>query len=125
MSNIHRFPPREPGTLGLKGVGYWASEYQPDLPRPQNRVDLSWDPAERAIVIAYLKRGQTKQSFRGYDACRMPGCTKRNKGSKDLGDDVYCWPQGFAHYVEDHNVRPPATFVEHVLSRACTRELRS
>ncbi len=35
-------------------------------------------------------------------------------GSMCLTDGTYGWPQGFAHYVEAHGVRPPEEFVRHV-----------
>lgn len=39
---------------------------------------------------------------------------------KDLGcstftDGVYIWPEGYAHYLGTHRVRPPVSFVQHIL----------
>jgi len=40
----------------------------------------------------------------------------RHNGSAELADGTYCWPEGLAHYLEAHQVRPPEEFVEHVVS---------
>jgi hypothetical protein len=40
-----------------------------------------------------------------------------SNGSTDLCDDVWCWPEGLAHYVEVHHVRLPDEFVAHAVSR--------
>ncbi|MBW2667551.1 MAG: hypothetical protein JRE13_14765 [Deltaproteobacteria bacterium] len=34
-------------------------------------------------------------------------------GSADLGDGVWIWPEGLAHYVARHEIRLPNEFVEH------------
>ena len=39
-------------------------------------------------------------------------------GSECQTDGVFIWPEGFAHYLEAHAVRPPEEFVRHVLERA-------
>jgi hypothetical protein len=31
-----------------------------------------------------------------------------------MTDGVYCWPEGLAHYVKEHDVRLPDEFVTHV-----------
>jgi hypothetical protein len=31
-----------------------------------------------------------------------------------MTDGVYCWPEGLAHYINEHDVRLPAEFVAHV-----------
>lgn len=37
-------------------------------------------------------------------------------GCCTLTDGVYVWPEGFAHYVESHHVRPPAAFVRRAVT---------
>ena len=32
------------------------------------------------------------------------------------------WPEGFAHYLEQHDVKPPAEFLEHVRPRLREQE---
>jgi hypothetical protein len=38
-------------------------------------------------------------------------------GSHDLTDGVFVWPEGYAHYIEKHDVKPPREFIEHVLAK--------
>jgi hypothetical protein len=100
---------------GRLGIGYWRSRDEPDLPDPREHVDPSWDPRERARVVAYLTAAERVVQWRGLSPCRLCGCWN---GSACLGDDAYNWPEGFAHYLEAHDVRPPAEFVAHALARS-------
>ena len=38
-------------------------------------------------------------------------------GHLDLCDEVWCWPNGLAHYVESHAIRLPDEFVAHAAAR--------
>ncbi|HEY1693182.1 MAG TPA: hypothetical protein VGG39_13535 [Polyangiaceae bacterium] len=99
-------------------VGYWRGSAPGDeaLPEPQAFVDPSWDPAERAAVVAYLKRGLVAGAWRGYSDCRFRcGRPDEQMGHRDFTDGAYVWPEGYAHYVEDHGVRPPADFAARAL----------
>jgi hypothetical protein len=107
------------GGRELMRVGYWqepgfVSALLSGLPRVEDCVDTNWDPAERARVIGYLKRGKVKDQWMGYSDCRLCGALN---GSACLTDGVYVWPEGFAHYLEAHGVKPPQHFVAHALRR--------
>jgi hypothetical protein len=107
-------------------VGYWrepglvASLFS-SLPFAEDFVDPSWDTApERDFVLAYLRpaplgAGLVHESWMGYSTCRL--CGKSN-GSRCLTDHVFVWPEGLAHYVSDHSLRPDASFVAHILQKA-------
>ena len=101
---------------GRRAIGYWRQDHggEPDLADPRDFVDPSWDTDEKARVIAYVKAGQQVEQWRGYSYCRFCGC---QNGSTCLGDDLFNWPCGFAHYLEAHQVRPSSEFVAHVLAR--------
>ena len=116
------------GDAGKKHIGYWddsdtAWEASPDhrtyeslgrvLPKPQDFVDPDWDPQERAAVVQYLEDGEECQYWRGYSWCRM--CSHNTNGTTDRTDWEWIWPDGFAHYVETHDVKPPAEFIQKVL----------
>jgi hypothetical protein len=101
------------GQLELILIGYWKGENAERWPDPAAFVDHGWDELERDDVARYLTQGFVARTWMGYSPCRF--CGKSN-GAIDLTDGVYLWPEGFAHYVEDHGVRPPAEFVEHVLA---------
>lgn len=106
-------------------IGYWVSKSEPELPDPLDFVDNDWDSDERAKVVAYLQAGETFESWRGSSWCRFEGiegkgrqrppCTQgQGMGYKCLTDGTYVWPQGFAHYIECHGVKPPQEFIDHV-----------
>ena len=91
------------------------------LPDPRDCVDTHWrDTAmgrvEFASVLAHLRSGRTHEAFYGYSWCRI--CHRNDNGTKDLTDGTYVWPEGYAHYIEAHGVKPPQDFIEHVMSKA-------
>jgi hypothetical protein len=81
------------------------------LPHVEAFIDQDWDSTERERIAVYLKRGRVLNSYKGWSTCRL--CKKHN-GSTDLGDDKWLWPEGFAHYVRDHAVKPHEEFLNHV-----------
>lgn len=97
---------------GLRFIGFWYSEDEYMLPDPALYVDTSWDPSERARIAAYLRSAPTVEHWKGYSTCRI--CNLRPLGSTDQCDGTYLWPEGFAHYVESHSVRPDQVFLDHV-----------
>jgi hypothetical protein len=112
-------PPENPGVVaeGVKGIGYWASDHEPlsTLPHPSEYVDEDWYGSKEHIhVLAYLGRQAEVAQYMGQSPCRICG---ENNGSTSMSDGVYVWPQGFAHYLDAHSVKPPQEFIDHVLSR--------
>lgn len=104
-----------------KAIGYWsggpvgtAYPELANLPDPLKFVDTSWDEKEKKLVIDYVREGAVLASWRGMSACRF--CNHLN-GNKCFFDEKFVWPQGFAHYLEKHGVRPPQEFVDHVLAQ--------
>lgn len=102
-------------TEHLVRIGYWASPEAPDLPDPSRFVDPGWDPDEREMIADYLQRGIVARAYLGKSTCRICG---QPAGSLELCDGDYLWPEGLAHYVEAHDVRLPARFIDHVHERA-------
>jgi hypothetical protein len=92
-------------------IGYWSSGSGDEWPKVDEFVDLGWDPEERARIVAYLRRGLVARAYMGYSTCRV--CGQRN-GSVELSDGTYLWPEGLAHYVEQHGVRLSGEFTGHV-----------
>jgi hypothetical protein len=97
--------------MDLVLIGYWCSDRTPHWPDPASFVDLSWDPIEREAVTDYLRRGFVARAYMGHSRCRF--CDEP-VGSLELSDGTFIWPEGLAHYVDQHGVRLPASFVEHV-----------
>jgi hypothetical protein len=84
------------------------------LPDPRDYVDETWDVHEREAVLGYLDGAATAHRWMGFSNCRF--CGKIN-GTTCFGDSEFVWPEGFAHYLREHGVRPPAAFVEHVMGQ--------
>lgn len=100
--------------MKLVRMGYWAGR-EAGWPDVRGFVDESWDRDERIDTLVYLRRGLVARAYLGPSECRF--CGKRN-GSVELTDLVYLWPEGLAHYVEEHGVRLPGEFVAHVRAQA-------
>lgn len=98
-----------------KYIGYWKGDKK-GLPEPEDFVDLTWDASERAKVLEYLKKGEAVHFWRGFSWCRF-GCRGVSMGSQCISDGEWTWPQGFAHYIEVHGIKPPKEFIQKVLSR--------
>ena len=97
-------------------LGYAMGVMQSFLPDPQNFVDTFWDAKEREAVVQYLRMGSVGTRWMGYSYCRFNcGISDAEMGDGTMTDGTYVWPEGFAHYVEKHGVRPPEEFVAHAL----------
>lgn len=99
--------------MQLRAIGFWRSvkDARPVLPDPRDFVDPAWDASEREMVVAYLRAGRRVRPQMGSARCRLCGSST---GSAEQTDGTHLWPEGYAHYVAEHAVRPPAEFVEHV-----------
>jgi hypothetical protein len=100
--------------MTLRLIGYWRSEREPDWPDPHDFIDDTWDATERLVVKHYLLGGTIARAYRGLSLCRICGA---HNGANLLTDGTYAWPDGLAHYVDGHDVRLPAEFVHHAISR--------
>lgn len=105
-------PNAVPTQAGLGHRPLYSTNDERSLPDPRDHIDLSWDAAERKMVIAYLRKAETCVVWRGIAHCRI--CDIMNGGTCK-SDGVYMWPEGYAHYLEKHDVRPPQAFIDHVL----------
>lgn len=86
----------------IRGLGFWAEPGQEDEPDVCGFVTAA--PPDRE-TIAYLRSG-TPFVWRATPwTCLLCG---RPNGSAILTDgERYEWPEGLAHYLEDHGVRLP------------------
>lgn len=69
---------------------------------------------------AYLNHGVLGRLYMGYSTCRV--CGKKDNGDSEYSDGTYVWPSGFAHYVLEHQVRPPDEFVQHAINMTTALE---
>lgn len=104
---------RRRARLRLTLIGYWEGESAPGWPRVTDFVDEHWDESERDSAARYLQQG-LRAPWRSAGPSRCRFCSKAN-GSNEKTDGVYLWPDGLAHYLRDHGVRPPISVTRHIL----------
>jgi hypothetical protein len=100
--------------LPITLIGYWEGPSEPGWPRVEDFVDRDWDEMERDIVASYLEEGFVPWVECGMSECRFCGAAN---GSAERSDGVYVWPEGLAHYVREHGVRPPVSVIRHIVGR--------
>ena len=111
----------------LKLIGYWndkgpggrplfgetgSSEYA-NYPSPLELISPGWFGDEKTDLISYLRSGLVLFQYFGGSTCRFL-CENRQLGGNELTDGVWIWPEGLAHYVEEHDVILPEEFVNYV-----------
>ena len=78
-------------------------------------TDIAWlGKREFLIALRALEQTAMKIRYKGHSSCRI--CGKSN-GSVEHKANGWLWPEGYIHYVEEHNVRPSLAFQEMVLVR--------
>ncbi|CAM9353458.1 unnamed protein product, partial [Ectocarpus sp. 6 AP-2014] len=101
----------------LVDVGFWADprDSGDKRPDPAQLVDEEWGGTVEAVAVALYVRSGFLESFElGYSFCRFGCCgdgSSKFMGCTTLTDGKYVWPEGLAHYIEEHAVRPPDDFV--------------
>lgn len=125
----------------LHEVGFWVMlgvKASDDRPDPRTLVDHAWFARHKTLVEQlgwYLTTGAFVESYElAYSYCRFPQCESSEKRPEIMGactmtDGVYCWPEGYWHYINEHHVRPSDAFLSHVHSmytqrRRTVNELR-
>ncbi len=108
--------------------GYWR-QHEDLYPAPlRDDRHLPWpevqdfpDRARFLDALAQMEASLKPMGYMGTSACRL--CQKTN-GSREFFDPNpagihgWRWPEGFAHYVRDHHVRPSLAFEMFVVLRA-------
>lgn len=93
-------------TKVLRHIGYWDGPAVPEgLPDVCEFVSAEPDVAVQRAVAAYLRSGTTFVVAAGLSVCRL--CGAGNGGGEQTDGEYFVWPEGLAHYVEEHGVRLP------------------
>jgi len=125
-------PPGDEGTGQPFQEGFWASHedplldtYESKYPWPSPHPDGV--PHKEALLKALhdiqtsLEGTPGEVSYRGLAPCRLcdqfVGSREYTYSNPTTGDTV-TWPQGYSHYIEEHNVRPSRRFYAIVLPAA-------
>ena len=97
---------------------------QPGRPDPRQHVVRGWSQQPAAQQLAdYLRAGYIESYEMGYSHCRFAPASsagsaggggaccaagpRAEMGCLALTDGEFVWPEGLAHYIEAHSVRPP------------------
>ena len=82
---------------------------------PSQIVSANYSEDVKSKIVHYLKSGNVFLPSLGYSYCRFRcGVSSFEMGTRDLTDGVWMWPEGFAHYVESHDIKLPEKFIEHM-----------
>ncbi|MDG1484177.1 MAG: hypothetical protein P8R54_31590 [Myxococcota bacterium] len=107
----------------LMRVGMWAADALLDTTacvgwiHPRHLQEPGWRTGQRTQILHYLRAGAQWAGYRGKGTCRFDGCDADDLGSTDRTDGIWVWPAGLAHYVEQHSVRLPDSFIDTMAAR--------
>lgn len=111
-------------------VGFWNTHKDdyPELPLPLAR-EKPWKGRRDFLALLsgvenLIKGHQLGRinRYRGFSSCRC--CGKAN-GSQEYTYNGFQWPEGFRHYIEEHNVKPPQDFIDFILSGHYSEKIKS
>ena len=116
-------------------LGFWQRDADDcEFPHPATFVDVQWKSTVQSVydsvVLPYL-RGRFHdlvflESYElGYSFCRFGCDVGKEMGACTLTDGVYYWPEGFAHYVDVHDVALPKEFLHHILAQHSMHRITS
>src|ERR1043165_3334922 len=97
----------------MKRIGYWRqakdSNYS-NLPWPEEgRLPLE----TKQKVVEFLNKGKMNAAWMGYSTCRI--CGKLN-GTTCLTNGEFVYPEGYSHYILDHNIMPDIDLLSKILT---------
>lgn len=126
-------------------VGYWYNKYEcRNFPLPKARPE-KWqgqdefiaklDAIEKPLTERYatvnrfnnaqldkprdqrepeMKHDGTVEGYRGSSTCRC--CSNPFNGSREFNFQGWTWPEGYMHYLRDHNVLPDEGFRQFIMT---------
>ncbi|CEG40275.1 uncharacterized protein PHALS_10485 [Plasmopara halstedii] len=120
----------------LREIGFWCSEdnslsnepLDTNRPNPRHLVDDAWfaeiDPSFLKTIEWYLTRAFVESYELAYSFCRFNCLLALEQpaimGACTMTDGIYCWPEGYWHYVYHHHVKPPHDFLTHMIANHVT-----
>lgn len=99
-----------------KYEGFWRQFHneESDLPWPEPQSGWSSD-SKFLSALKQIEGTAERIQYRGLSHCRLCGCIN---GSSSFRLEVWEWPEGFRHYVADHDVPPSVEFATFILNYA-------
>lgn len=105
----------------IKYEGYWRQtpDEKSSYPWPVGNDEPFNGKDEFLKALSICQRAAKRSSYRGPSMCRI--CQKGN-GSQEYNlqqrshNIIWRWPDGFEHYVRDHNVQPSVEFRKFIIT---------
>jgi hypothetical protein len=93
-----------------KKMGFFDFRHDPERAKAEFPMDMEW-LTEGGAVIAYMKASTVHKRYRGMAGCRACDVML---GSCDMltPDRKWIFPQGWKHYIVQHEMGPPREFVD-------------
>lgn len=102
---------QRPKSSLINREGFWANKDEPYLPIVV-ASDKPWKGRKKFLKHLIALEAKLKPiHYKGWSTCRICKC---HNGSTEYVYNGWRWPEGFAHYVLEHNVRPSLAFQEMV-----------
>ena len=97
--------------------GFWRQTFEElsDLPWPEPGEWSSTDRLKFLEALAVFEKKCDRLESVGYSHCRL--CDFQKNGFRTFMTSHWSWPEGYRHYIEEHNVRPSPEFEALILSR--------
>ena len=100
---------------GFENEGYWRESEDEASPLPWPVQDPTWEHrGEFLVELRIIESTSAYTDWMGFSRCRLCG---RDNGASDFRAGQWVWPEGYQHYIADHDVRPSREFEEFVLKR--------
>lgn len=100
-------------TKNRKGVGFWAETPEGKNWPVARPLPLDSDTELFLERLAVVESKAERVGYRGYSWCRV--CKKHNC-SREFYFGDYCWPEGYSHYIKEHNVAVEPDFFHFILN---------
>ena len=94
-------------------IGYWYSKYEPQYPKPVEGKPFTGQKEFLERLEKIEKRTQ-KIHYKGWSRCRICNCMN---GTTEHVSKSFRWPEGYIHYIRDHNVKPDEDFYNAVMKQ--------
>jgi hypothetical protein len=93
--------------------GFWRQSHNEESELPWPEPQPGWLSAPEFLrALKRVEEVAERIQYRGLSRCRLCGCVN---GDSSFRLQVWEWPEGFKHYVADHNVRPSQEFAHFIL----------
>lgn len=110
MMNFRAFTPNTPTAVKgeVRREGFWSSTEERNLPMPKAARKPFPEKEEVLEALRHKESKAHETRFKGWSTCRVCGA---HNGSSEYSLNGWKWPEGFQHYVKDHNVKPTDAFL--------------